>query len=106
MYLVFSGEIVFHLCGISDKQCACLGCWELPFQCGRRVVCQLWTYLMLIWRECLWSNFICLFFQQEKALHLSHKSLIGHGDEFHDHSFGDVIWYHIFNCNWVATRWQ
>jgi len=36
-------------------------------------------------------QFICLFFQQEKALHLSQKSLIGHGDEFHDHSFGELI---------------
>ena len=26
VYLVLSGEIMFHLCGIADKQCACLGC--------------------------------------------------------------------------------
>lgn len=58
MYLVFSGEIIFHLCGIADRQCACLGCWQLPFQCGRPVVCQLWTYFVLIWRESLWSTFV------------------------------------------------
>jgi hypothetical protein len=98
MYLVFSGEIMFHPCGIADS----VHVWAAE-NCHFSVE-DLWyanCELILYWFEGRVCDPVLFVYSSSRRRHYIWvtsflvvylpKSVVGCGDQFHDHSFGDLI---------------